>query len=289
MKWEAAKTWLIIAFLFLDCVLGWQVYAEHQTQVAYVESYSDLLANTKTLLSENGLILNVSVPQTHDDMSALQGAFAEPSLSQLTDSVFPGDKQVQVDENAGQVKSQSGVLQVISTGLWTVNYTKPLPDVHAASDILSRAWQGNQYQEDATDSIGTSDKSQATGYNFFETYQSYPIFDANITVSMSGGKLKSFQQTSVANLKSVGSPKPTISALDALDSFANSINQMMAAPGGKVLDVEMGYAQKVAGDTAPDTSTSASAGYWFPVWRIVTTQDTYFVNAYTGEVNTPSK
>lgn len=290
MKWETAKTWLIMAFIFLDIVLGWQVYAERQTQVAYVESYSDVLANTKTLLSEHGLVLDVTVPQSHDKMNVLRGVFSQPSLQGLASAAFPGDRNIGIDETAAQAKLKAGTVQMTDIGTWQVNYSQPLLDtLQSPSDILKYVWQGNQYTLDAAvNSPQNPDKSGPRMYNFYEKYQSYPIFDATISAQVSQAKLLTYTQTSVGALQTVGSSKTTISALDALDSLANSIDQLVDKPGSKILSIQMGYAHKVAGDSAPDTSTTA-ANYWFPVWRIVTTQTIYFVNAFTGEVNVPSK
>lgn len=287
MKWEAAKTWLIMAFLFLDCILGWQVYAQRQAQVAYVESYSDLLANTKTLLSEHGLSLEAPVPQTHDKMAVLKGTFADPSLLKLAGVAFPGIQQVHVDATAAEARVPQGTIQVTDMGTWQVIYTTPVfTNLKHSSDVLKAVWQGSQYVADHVSFTQPSDKPGVKQYNFIEKYQSYPIFDATVAAQLGQAKLWSFQQTAVVNLQTVGDVKPTISALDALDSLANSMDQMMGSHGGSITSVEMGYAHKVAGDSPPNTSAS-SANYWFPVWRIVTPNTIYFVNAYTGEVNVP--
>ncbi|KPV42486.1 two-component system regulatory protein YycI [Alicyclobacillus ferrooxydans] len=289
MKWEFAKTWLIVAFLFLDCILGWQVYTQRQAQVAYVESYSDLLANTKTLLSEHGLSLDTTVPQSHTPMSVLKGSFAQPSLNQLVASSFPGATQVHIDTTAGDAKLPSGTIQITDLGSWSVNYSAPiLRNYKTPNDILKIVWKGSQYVPDNVTSGQATDKSGLKQYNFIQKYQSYLIFDASVVVEANSSSVASFQQTAVTNLQTVGNAKPTISALDALDSLANSVDQMMANPGGQILSIQLGYAQKVAGDTAPDTS-NPSANYWFPVWRIVTKGTVYFVNAFTGEVNVPLK
>lgn len=289
MKWEFAKTWLIVAFLFLDCILGWQVYAQRQAQVAYVESYSDLLANTKTLLSEHGLSLDTTVPQNHDKMSVLKGTYAQPALTQLAATAFPGVSQVHVDTTAGEAKLPSGTIQITDLGSWSVDYSTPvIRNYNTQTDMLKVVWKGSQYVPDNVTSGQVTDKPSVKQYNFIQKYQSYLIFDASVAVEANPSSVVSFQQTAVTNLQAVGSAKPTISALDALDSLANSVDQMMTNPGSQILSIQLGYAHKVAGDTAPDTATP-SANYWFPVWRIVTKGTVYYVNAFTGKVNVPLK
>ncbi|MCL6452827.1 MAG: two-component system regulatory protein YycI [Alicyclobacillus sp.] len=288
MKWETAKTWLIVAFLLLDCFLGWQVAFRRQAQAAYTEPYADLLANTKTLLAEHGLILEAAVPQAHPQMSILSAAYATPSLQQLASVCFPHATSVQVDASAGSARTTAGVIQVVDKGTWTVSYQAPVLRVKKPSDVLTRVWNGDLYQLDpVADKVLATSKDAGHGTEtWVEVYQSYPVFDAVVTATVSGGALANYEQVAITNIHTVGSAKPTISALDALDSLANSVDQATANTGNPIIGIELGYAHK---SSSPSGTAAPGIGsnYWFPVWRITTMQAVYDVNAYTGEVNTP--
>lgn len=300
MNWEAAKTWLIIAFFLLDGILGWQVYQERQqSQQNYVEPYTDLLANTKTLLSEHGFSLNVSVPETHGKMSFLSGQFASPNLTDLATAVLPNTGGLTYDLTSGQAHANAGNIQISDRGTWKVSFTPPIATSKDGTGILKLVWHGTSYVPDDEEPVSASpvttgngsalqpvsgDKPTTKQYNFVEKYQSYPVFDADVEAQVGQGALYGYQQIAVVNLTPVGDPKPTISALDALDSLANSIDRTLDSSETQILSIELGYTHKVASSDLPPLSSSSD--YWFPAWRVVTSSETYYINAYTGEVGT---
>lgn len=291
MKWETAKTWLIIAFLFLDCFLGWQVIGRRQAQVAYVEPYSDMLANTRTLLSEHGMSLDATVPQSHAKMSLLTATYANPSLLAIAAASIPKGEKAQLDETAGTLKTSDGTIQIVDRGRWLVEYQSPfVKGISKPGDVLKDVWNAGIYKIDEAPPPTTSlqqDKTNQKQYNFVQVYQTYPIFDASVVATVSDQALSTFQQTSVTGIKPVGDAKPTINALDALDSLASSIDKTLTAPDDRILQIELGYAHKPTGQSTPSSSLT-NVNYWSPVWRITTSLAVYYVNAYTGEVNTPS-
>ncbi|MCL6593979.1 MAG: hypothetical protein K6T31_08390, partial [Alicyclobacillus sp.] len=50
-----------------------------------------------------------------------------------------------------------------------------------------------------------------------------------------------------------------------------------------IRSLALGYVHKLP--QAATGSGQTAGQYWFPVWRVVTDQHVYFVNAYTGEVD----
>lgn len=285
MNWEAAKTWLIVAFVILDGLLGLQVVEHQHEQAGYVESYADLLANTKTLLSEHSLSLSVDVPQSHAKMPFLTGNYAAPDISNLSQTVFSLG-QAPSTTDANDIKTPNGEVQIVTRGTWRVSYFKKhSPTVTVPKQILSMVWNGSLYSSSSTMTPQTSagDSTAIAKYIFVEQYQSYPVFDAVIAAQIKNNKLLSYEQTAILSFKQVGEPKPTISALDALDSLANSIDPVPNG-GGAILHIQLGYVHKAEDSSGSNGSTSAD--YWYPVWAIQTTSQVYYVNAYTGEVNT---
>ena len=95
--------------------------------------------------------------------------------------------------------------------------------------------------------------------------------------------IEDYQQSLYGTPKPVGSPKPIISALDALNSLANTVDKSAERQDNVIEDIDLGYALKSPGSAA---TSAISTNYWFPVWRIVTINNTYYVNAFTGEIET---
>jgi regulatory protein YycI of two-component signal transduction system YycFG len=285
MNWETAKNWLIAAFLILDLILGWQVWQSKRELTGYVESYSDLLANTKTILAEHGFSLDTSISQNHPNLSLVHAELNTPPLADLAQQAFPDVRSFTSDTTAGQVLSDQGKIKVLNKGTWQVTYAQNPALSAINTDVLKYIYHSNSYAVDSLN-VGGSNK-QIQSVSFYQRYQSYPIFDASVTVQMSHHKLLQYTQTFVQAINTIGQAKPTISALDALNNLANSVDKSSVHKDNKILMVDLGYAHKIP--SSPSDSSSLSApSYWFPVWRIVTSRQIYYVNAFTGEVNTSS-
>ena len=279
MNWENAKSWLIVAFLVLNLALGWQLYQSRQEMLGYVEPYSDLLANTKTLLAQHDFSLVASVPQDHPDLPSLHASLAVPSLGELTHTVFPTMKHPTIDNTLGTSDTSDGRIKILGEGIWQVMYQIPpsLSDHHLSS-VLQSAWHGPDYLPDSA-------TSQDGAMVFLQHYQNYPVFDAELIVQTAPNQILGYTQSAITDIVPVGDPKPIISALDALDSLANAVDKSSQHTDNRILKLDLGYARKAAGGA---TGQGGSSSYWFPVWRVVTLSQVYYVNALTGEVEVSS-
>jgi regulatory protein YycI of two-component signal transduction system YycFG len=278
MSWEAAKSWLIGVFLVLDILLGWQYVQSRQEAASYTESYPDLVANTKTLLAAHNFSLQAEIPQDHPNMPSLQTATVKIPYEKLQTSVFPNAKQIILDQHAGQIETDMGQLMFESPDAWKVDYASP-PKVTGqnSKDILSYVWNGTQYRTDKALSGGQFSV-------FDETYRNRPMFDATVIAHQTGSRLAGYEQSVAGAINQVGSPKATISALDALTSLANSVDKSGSQQDNVIENIDLGYALKA--QSSPSNDSGASSGYWFPVWRIVTSsQQVYYINAFTGEID----
>lgn len=275
MNWEHAKNWLIAAFLGLDIFLFWQLMAGRAEMLGYAESYSDLLANTKTVLAEHGFTLNAKVPQAQPDMPTFQASFADPKHTTLWHTVFPEAIFAKLSDNGQVIHTEEGKLQFLTSGTWQVTYSTPRT-LSNPSDGLKYIHNGGMYQLDTA-------LSGAHAVTYDENYDTYPIFDISTVFELSNAGLNGFTQSEIDNIHVTGTAKPVISALDALNSLANSVDKSSSQADNKILNVDLGYARKVA--VEPFSNSSATGNYWFPVWRVVTNQQIYFINALTGEVD----
>lgn len=279
MNWENAKSWLIVAFLILNLALGWQLYQSRQQMLGYVEPYSDLLANTKTLLAEHNFSLDAQVPQNHPNLPSLHAEPVNPPLKELAHGVFPQATHVNIDNSLGIASTQYGRIKLNGDGSWQVSYNNPpsLTNQHI-QDLLQNAWHGQDYEPDTA-------TSQTGLLVYLQNYQNYPVYDASIMIQTDSNQLLGYTQSGLTQITPAGQPKPIISALDALDSLANAVDKSNQYTDNRILRIDLGYARK-SGSTS--TSSGASAAYWFPVWRVVTSTQIYYINALTGEVELSS-
>jgi regulatory protein YycI of two-component signal transduction system YycFG len=287
MNWEMAKNWLIISFFLLDLILGWQVYESRKELTSYVESYSDQVANTKTLLAEHGFTLKASVPTDHPDMSFLRADLTTPNLSSLAKIALPNSKVYTV-ESSEAAQNDQGVLKVVDKGQWTVAYRDP-PEVSPEdpTTISKYLWSGDGYILDDRRTIRDDKDGRGDRFTFVMHIDSFPIFDATATAVVKDRHLLEYSQVFLGNIAPSGDKKPTISALDALNSLANSVDKSMLRPDNRIIDIKLGYYHKIPNPTGQSAGMPATT-YWFPVWRIVTAQQVFYVNAFTGEVDISS-
>jgi regulatory protein YycI of two-component signal transduction system YycFG len=284
MNWEMAKNWLIVAFFLLDLILGWQVYESRKELKSYVESYSDQVANTRTLLAEHGFSLDASVPANHPDMSFLRADFSTPSLASLAKTTFPNSKTYTVEQGEG-VQSEQGVLKLLDNGQWTVTY-RVLPEVSSEdpSTISRYFWNGQGYVLDDSRSARDDKEGHGARLAFLLQFDSFPIFDATATAVVKDHHLSEYTQVFLGNMATSGDKKPTITALDALNNLANAVDKSMLRPDNRIIDIKLGYYHKLP-KAAGQSEGMPATTYWFPVWRIETEQQVFYVNAFTGEVD----
>lgn len=271
MNWEIAKRWLVILFLVLDGLLAWQLESSRQLLNGYVESRSDLLANTKTLLASHGLTLTVEIPTKQPQLTSFQASLGTPPLAAVAKAVFPHETNLQFNADKTQVSSNKGQISLLSNGSFEITFAQPQPTGPNHSP-KSYAYQPDNY---TVDSVTSTTKQMV----FLQVYKNYPIFDSEIVTQQTKNNLTSLTETEISSIQPTNAPRPVISALDALDSLANAVDKSAHRKDNKILKVDIGYARKVQLYQVGNT-----ANYWFPVWRVVTQQQTYYVNAFTGEV-----
>jgi len=280
MNWQSAKTWLIVAFFFLDSLLGWQLYAGHQESLNYTESYTDFLANTKTILADHDFSLATTVPMNNPNLSTFKADMAVVSLANLSSAAFGTDVLQHVYPSVEEVVTTAGTLKIMAAGTWKVQFTPAIfMSKKSENDLSSLLWKTSEYQLDAP-------QTNTTQVAFVMTYNSMPIFDVDAVFTLDRQSIIGYTQEKITNIHDVGDAKPTITALEALNSLANSIDKPIEHTDNRILGITLGYVQKPA-DSSAESNTSNQ--YWFPVWRVVASHQTYYINAFTGEVNLSSQ
>ncbi len=275
MNWETAKGWLIAAFFILDLMLGFQVVQSRTELQGYVESYSDMLANTKTLLADHGFTLSTSIPQQQPNLPSFRAQFLNPELTNLWPICFPKAKSVKLNTKYGLVTTENGRIKFVTSGTWQVIYTNPV-HIGSVTSPLHFVWQGDDYQLDQSSSSGGGTQI------YTQLYNGLPIFDATVSTDIENQSLYGYLQTCVQGIVPAGKPQPIISALDALDNLANTVDKSGDAADNKILRIDLGYAHKIT--VTPLKTVDVRNNYWFPVWRVITGSQIYNVNALTGEV-----
>lgn len=264
MDWSRAKTYLILTFLLLDIVLGYQYWNVRTEQAGYVQSYAEQLDEVSGLLASQNWELRADVPKMAPDLAYLQVRYLTLSEEEINKRI-----------------SGSGKLQYKGPGQFTVelgdkSFPVNLDDDNTGEKVLShfdsRLGSKEIYQYDRK---VKENKSNGT-IEYLQTYKNYPIFSAPLEVLVEGDKATRYHQVTLNVTGEGGGKKQVISAVHALRSFAESIDKPVKKTDNRVIrEIRIGYYSK---------PFNADEWYLIPMWRILSDKEVYYVNGFTGEV-----
>ncbi|MFD2170566.1 two-component system regulatory protein YycI [Tumebacillus lipolyticus] len=291
MDWSRAKTYLIVAFLLLDLLLGYQYYSSQQEALGYVQSFSTQLDELKEVLRERRMILMTEVPKETPVMYFLAAGHPQEPLPDIADRILHNEKLVEDDRSKGTMKfnSYEGEFEVTSAGYFKLQYR---PALKIESDlgvkrgqyilqlISPSVWNGSLYKED----IAINNLSQeGTTLRYLQSYQRYPIFSAVLEVNLNSSGVTSYNQKAMEIGEEEERGQRVISAIGAIRTVAEKHDPAQLPDPKKFVtihDVKLGYySQNYAG---------ADEWYLAPMWRIVTDYKVFYVNALTGQVEAGS-
>lgn len=263
MDWSRAKTYLILTFLLLDIVLGYQFWKMRNEQAGYVQSFSEQLNEVQELLASQKWEIQTEVPRVTASLGYLHvqylGASAEEWKKRVSNPnlMFKGPGQVTVDLTDKDIQAH---LQDVNLGerLW--------------SQLAAWVWPRELYRYDRIYEMG-----KGIGVvKYLQVFNGYPIFSAPIDVVIQGDRATRYSQVVLEVIREEGSKKQVISAVHALRSLSESIDKTSKSNDNRIIrDIRLGYYSK---------TYNADEWYLTPVWRVLTDQEVFYVNALTGEV-----
>ncbi|PWK16532.1 two-component system regulatory protein YycI [Tumebacillus permanentifrigoris] len=284
MDWSKAKTYFIITFLLLDLLLGTQYYNAQREAAEYVQSFTAQLTELKDVLSERKMTLQTEVPRETPTMHFVQASHPKALVTDIARDTLSGAKLVEDDKSKGTMKFKTnyGEFGVTGNGFFTMRY---LPSRHVEGDLNSpklgsavlakidkTIWHQDLYRED----IVNHDR---TVIRYLQSYQKYPVFSALLEVHLQNSEIVGYNQKALeVGVEQEGGQR-VLSAISALRAVAESLDPgslMNVKEPVAIHDIKLGYYSPNYDD--------ADVWYLWPMWRIVTDQKVYYVNAFTGQV-----
>ncbi|ASS73613.1 hypothetical protein CIG75_00550 [Tumebacillus algifaecis] len=288
MDWSRAKTYLILTFLLLDLLLGYQYYTSQQEALGYVQSFNTQLDELKEVLKERKMVLVTEVPKETPVMRFLQVGHPKEPLPNIAASILVDEKVVEDDQSKGTMKFKSleGEFEVTSDGYFKLRYRPGLmkADIdigikrgqYVLQRLLPNVWNGSLYKEDmALYSVS----GENTTLHYLQSYQRYPIFSAVLEVNLENAEILGYRQKALEIGEEEERGQRVISAIGAVRTVAETFDpQEIGNQTGNVIihEVKLGYySQNYVG---------ADVWYLAPMWRIVTDYKVFYVNALTGQL-----
>ncbi|BCJ87529.1 two-component system regulatory protein YycI [Effusibacillus dendaii] len=263
MDWSRAKSYLILTFLLLDIVMGYQYWRIRSEQAGYVQSYSEQLAEVKQLFASQNWKLQTEVPKDTPELGLLHV------------------KRQSVDTEAGKEPTQAGgtvlykdeaEIRVSLNNPVSLDFEEAAAGDKVGSLMAAKIRSDADYRFDRKTPYG-----KGSGFlRYLPWYEGYPIFSAPLDVYVQDNQVTQYRQTLLAVIGEGGTKKQVLSSVHALRSLSESIDKFGRRSDNRVIrDIRLGYYSK-----------PFHTEEWFlaPVWRIESDQEIFYVNALTGEV-----
>ncbi|MEX2461634.1 MAG: two-component system regulatory protein YycI [Paenibacillaceae bacterium] len=214
MDWSRAKMVLILSFLILNLLLGYQMWATRWDPRLLNSDMSAFKEETKQLLTSKNIKVLITIPK------------AVPKLRQIS---------VKFADNNGDPK-----LIVLPDPIAYTNFTakNSLRDLAFKADIPN----ASQYQLDRS-------VKQANLYIFNQMFEDIPMFDITLQLIVGKGTITGYKQTFVEVQSGIEQKEQkVISAYTAVRSLAENY-----LPTGSVItDIQLGYhGQRFDSQTQP--------------------------------------
>lgn len=275
MDWSRAKTYLIITFLFLDILLGVQYWNSKSEASKYVETLPEQMSEVQAVLATYKIKIATDIPTELPKLGFLRVRFAPLDPASVARRIVGSNATSKggVFEGAGVRFTATGAGQYSMELL-----SNPIPysskDDHSKSVIVHElapyVWDMNSYKLDYIQS------SRDAAVRFLQWYHDYPLFTSTIEGYMTHGQITSVTQSYLQVVSEESYRKTVLSAISAIRSLVESMDKPPPTKDNRMIrDIRLGYYSK-----------GFNADEWFmaPMWRIVIDQDTYYVNALTGDV-----
>lgn len=276
MNWSRTKLIFIIAFLILDLFLGTQLY-QKQKNADQVESLPNG-PDSEEKLKENEIGMPPDLPQI-EQASRVKGepvTFADED-GHLKPEVKKLEKKGK-DKKVQKISVSSGGQTLTSKLKKARPMRKQSKDDDFEAPLKKYVYKGDEYR---LWKKGGTDGS----FEFVQTFHDRPVFSTNkkaLEVKTEDDQIKGYRQTYLM-LSGSGEQKDVIEPIKAVEKLLED-NEL--AFKDTVTHIELGYLNSTE-EEADEVKV------FIPEWHIQVqkdkgeAEDEYFVNALTGEVQTP--
>jgi len=222
MDWSRAKSVLILAFLVLNIVLGYQLWTELRERIDSSVDWTSLPPETQVTMTNKGIRIDAEIPTE------------TPAMRDIT---------YRLKESTG-----SGSQEPIPLD--------PQPDTRVVyfPEELQQALSGvipelDQYR---LDNLGGNEKM----FVFNRTANGWPIFDVKLELYYKNQKITAYHQDQIEILPA-DEAKPAQKVLPATKAVANLIDRDYLPAGAVIKEVQLGYHGQIL-----DSETQVSAPSW---------------------------
>jgi regulatory protein YycI of two-component signal transduction system YycFG len=281
LEWKRAITILIASFVVLNIFMAFNLWFREKPIAEFVLT-SNQKSEIQQSLSQRGVILKVDIPKEGRPQSLLEVSFRKVDEKKVLEGFF-GKKAVPkviktqdgrnyTYNNQQLIITDNGFITYFNTEdsiIWP-NLTKEQAESEAVNFMISH---GGMPENAVLDKVTYDDQSKGFLLEYVRYYDDFFIENSYVTMLVTPSGIKTFYQCWLDPLGYVGKKRVVISPLTAI---MRVITEAKIERQIEITRIQQGYYSKLY-----DADRWQAA----PVWRIqLGDVDTYYVNAYTGEM-----
>ncbi len=253
MDWNKAKSLLIVSFLFLNILIGYQLYLKEREYLQNVQWSGNTVDELKESLLSQGIHIEVEIPKEIPDMQFLQ---VKNKDFKFTEKETPEGAFV-LDEGKIYFKFYQPLL---------------LEEPFQRSVIEAKIEKYINFFDQYTYNPTNSDESRIS---YYQINNNKPYFDSKLEIYLKDNTILGYSQ-SYLEVMNKGSDRQVIPAYSAVQTI---INNQLIKENARIRLINLGY----QGQAKPSLIQVLT-----PVWQIVYQLDgkleTIYINAMTGIV-----
>jgi len=284
MDWNKTKTYLIVALIFTNIVLGYFYFIRIDSKVEAEEEDNLKLENVVSLLETDNILVKADVSVELPTVVGIKVEFEEYDLSEIAEKIFPTSSRVQ-RFNDNHYYDNKFELKVINEKFLEFD----LKD-HSSLNIDNSTGDEARYYADKfieyigfkTDETVFSSIIKENQYYKIEYIQKSNdslIMDAKMTVRVNNRQVIGFSRIWINTLEELVSGNKFIDVGNALYSFKEKIYLDNPDRQDKIVveDIFVGY--RLINSTSRVEISNISSGTVDPYWIIKTNHGEYMIEA----------
>ncbi len=281
LEWKRAITILIISFVVLNIFMVCNLWFREQSIDDFTLTPKQKSEIERTL-NQRGVVLKVAIPKEGRPQSLLEVSFQKLDEKKVLESFFGKKLVLKISQtqdgrnytfkNQQLIITDNGFITYFNNTDQTIwpNLTKEQAESEAENFMRSH---GGMPQDAVLDKVTYDDQSKGYLLEYVRYHDDFFIENSYVTMMVTPAGVKTYYQCWLNPLRYVGKKRGVISPLTAI---MRVITEVKTEHPVEITRIQQGYYSKLY-----------NADRWqaAPVWRIqLGDVDTYYVNAYTGEM-----
>jgi len=272
MNWSKAKTIMIVTFIFLNLLLYAVVVKTHEPQMSKLSSKD--FAAIERVLEENNIFLSISLPEKAPPMPLVK-VKREVFDDKFVLDHFIKSKDYRKYENSGETvfEFDSTTIKIGHFSFFFQEKSDKFLNMTSSDKerYIEDFLKQHLLKEKDGQIVKIERKSKGVTIEYRQFYNGYFVDDSFIKADISGDEFTVYKKW----FESVIPEKDKKEIVDAIFAVLKLVEIKPEKAVVKIEDVKLGYYFNWP---------NASKGEAVPVWKIVSNEGIYYINAYTGNL-----